>query len=80
MRQIDFVVTSMHGEMQESGTTLDLLKGIPYLLTKYIPTATVINSILVCGESDAGMSGGAIWEPFELALDEYETISEILES
>ena len=80
MRQMDFVITGMHGEEENSGASLDLLRSIPYLLMKYVPPIVVINSILISGENDAGMSGGARWVPFELAVDEYEEISEILES
>ncbi len=80
MRELDFIVTGMGGEAETSGTSLDLLRSIPYFLGKYIPPIVVINSILGSGENDAGMSGGARWEPFQLAHDEYEEISGILES
>ncbi len=79
MRQVDFVILGMHGELETSGTLLDLLGAIPYLLMDYVPPRAVINSILASGENDAGMSGGARWAAFEIDTDEYADASAALE-
>ena len=67
------------GEEDVSGTVVDLIKSIPYLLIKRIPPRVVINSVLKQGEADAGMSGGARWEPFELSNEEYNLVAEYFE-
>ncbi len=79
MRQLEFVILGMHGELETSGTLLDLLGAIPYLLMNYVPPRAVINSILAAGENDAGMSGGARWSGFEIDAAEYADVAGALE-
>ena len=43
-----------------------------------IPPLHVINEIMLLGEHDAGMGGGAEWKPFEITKDEYEELVENL--
>ena len=46
-----------------------------------IPPYSVINSFLLEGESDAGMSGGCKWVPFQISLEEHaEAIESLLTS
>ena len=68
------------GEEDVSGTVVDLIKSIPYLLIKRIPPREVVNSVLRQGEVDAGMSGGARWEPFELSEEEYILVADYFEN
>lgn len=68
------------GEEDVSGTVVDLIKSIPYLIIKRIPPRVVINSVLKQGEVDAGMSGGSRWEPFELSEEEYNLVSDYFEN
>jgi hypothetical protein len=58
----------------------------PYLISCWrfqpfgdvIPPRHVLNSTLRTGKCDAGMSGGCIWKPFEIAEDEYAELVEEL--
>jgi hypothetical protein len=49
---------------------------IPYLIgfgTPF-PSHDALNELLREGFYDAGMSGGAEWDPFELSVDEYDEV------
>jgi len=55
------------GTIRERGNTADLLMHVPYLFTSgLIPPETILNELLSRGLADAGMSGGAQWEPYTL--------------
>jgi len=55
------------GTISESGNTVDLLMHVPYLFASgLIPPESVLNELLSRGQADAGMSGGAQWEPYTL--------------
>ena len=80
MTRFDFIETGMHGEVTVNGTIIDLLKAIPYFMMDYIPTMTVMNSVLLKGAIDAGMSGGVIWDSMTVTPEEYMSIVNIFES
>jgi hypothetical protein len=83
VRLIDFEVLPAlgpDGEI-ESGTPVDLLRHIPYLLAmQLLPPLVVVNDLLSRGEVDAGMSGGARWTPFSLDEEEWREIADILKA
>ena len=58
----------------QSASLADLVMGIPYLVHDQIPPRRVLNDVLTRGRHDAGMSGGAIWEPFEIDDHEYDEL------
>jgi hypothetical protein len=60
------------------GTVADLLRAIPYFVMGSIPPPVLVNDRLVRGIYDAGMSGGCIWEPFELDAREFDLVVEEL--
>ena len=72
---ISYTVLGMGGEIKTQGTLLDLLSDIPYFLMKYIPPLAVVNTVLAGGKCDAGMSGGAIWKPFTVSKEQYESLT-----
>jgi hypothetical protein len=76
MRNIDYRTYAMVGTIPATGTVADLLFHIPYLIGfgKPFPSRDALNELLSEGFYDAGMSGGAEWEPFELSVDEYEEV------
>ena len=65
---------------EETGNVVDLLKAIPYFLKSRIPTLSVLNDLLRSPSYDAGMSGGAKWEPFVLNDIEYVEVRAELET
>lgn len=67
------------GEISTSGTLIELLEAIPYLLRTRIPPRLVLKQILKQGLVDAGMSGGIRWEPFNLSEAEYAELADALE-
>jgi hypothetical protein len=80
MRTIAFEVHGgVGGTHSQSGTLSELLRAIPYLLTpKLVPPLQVANDLLKKGISDAGMSGGCSWEPFEITPTEWDELKEQL--
>jgi len=53
--------------------SLELLKNIPYLFSSgVIPSIEIINDVLAKGLSDAGMSGGARWAPYQIDANSFE--------
>ena len=60
-------------EVEIEGDTIELLKNIPYLLSSgVIPSVDIINDVLANGLSDAGMSGGARWTPYQIEANSFE--------
>ena len=55
------------------------MRDIPYLALDVLPPLRVANDVLRRGESDAGMSGGCRWEPFEIGAEEYKELANKLE-
>lgn len=49
------------------GSLADLVLALPYVVTHEIPPRQVLDDVLRRGRRDAGMSGGCIWKPLELA-------------
>jgi hypothetical protein len=77
MRTIDYEILPPLGPGTEpkSGTLAQLVHDIPYLLMPGpIPPRAVLNSIFKTGLSDAGMSGGCRWQPFEISPAEYDEL------
>ena len=63
------------------GNTATLLTYIPYLYASGVfPSENVLNEVLSKGISDAGMSGGARWTPYNIKKEEFETIFEEVKS
>ena len=79
MNTIEFTLRGMGGEKEVTGTIVEFLKSLPYLFLKYVPTRTVINSVLEQGCLEAGMSGGVTWVPFKLGNKDYEHVARLLE-
>lgn len=76
MRHIDF--ESLWGADVVSRDRLsvaDVLRHLPHVLTGgLIPPLPIVNALLGKGELDAGMSGGARWQPTQLTAQEYEAV------
>lgn len=63
------------GEVQIVAKLCDFLGEIPTLFYMgYVPSLPVINAFLSEGRRDAGMGGGAEWEPFVVEPSEYEEL------
>ena len=61
--------------IEREGDLLELIQSIPYFLVgKKLPPLQVLNSIFEAGSADAGMSGGAEWEPFTITSLEYDEL------
>jgi hypothetical protein len=57
------------------GSVSDLLFDIPYFfLAKIVPPMEVVNEVLQRGITDAGMSGGCKWKPFQLDPESYANL------
>lgn len=70
-------------DTRQHGSLTQLLFDIPALsfalrLWKTIPPRHVLNEILRNGVSEAGMSGGCVWQPFEIKEAEYAELLEDL--
>ena len=66
-------------EVELEGDTLELLKNIPYLFRSgVIPSVDIINNVLSKGLSDAGMSGGARWIPYQIDITNFNELVEKL--
>jgi hypothetical protein len=75
MRTVTFNLLSPRGDVitPATGTVAELVREIPYLLAfDTVPPLGLLNSILASGREDAGLSGGCMWEPFELTEEEYK--------
>jgi hypothetical protein len=65
------------------GSLTELLFDIPHLahplrVFKVIPPFHILNEILISGISEAGMSGGCQWSPFQISEKEYDELVEDL--
>ena len=76
-----------HGAVGPYGTRQELpldefMLEVPSLIQfRRIPSHPVLNSFLLEGESDAGMSGGCKWVPFEVTREEHaEAVESLLTS
>jgi len=66
---------TVSGQFPEKGDTVSLLHEIPYLLiSEVIPSKEILNEILATGLQDAGMSGGAKWQPYNISQSEFEKL------
>jgi hypothetical protein len=77
MKRIQYTIYAIHDIDEDTeGTVVDLLFDIPYMVGwgGPFPTRDELNEILRAGISDAGMSGGCEWEPFELSESEYDEV------
>src|SRR4051794_8529688 len=81
MRELPFVVEPGigPGEFPRRGSLADLVVSLPYVVMREIPPRRVLNDVLRRGVCDAGMSGGCIWEPFEIGDREYQELVEELQ-
>ena len=66
-------------ELSES-LELFLIKMHNLFYFNYVPSLSIVNSILASGLSDAGMSGFLSWQPFEMTLVEYQEFIVFLKS
>jgi hypothetical protein len=74
MREITFVQRPGIGpgvSPPRTGSTADLVMSLPYVVMREIPPRRVLNDVLARGFLDAGMSGGCIWEPFQIEEPEF---------
>ena len=54
----------------------DFVREIPYPPSfRRIRPLVFFNASFCTGEHDAGMSGGCVWEPFDIDADEYEKLA-----
>jgi hypothetical protein len=76
MRELTFVVEPGIGpeEMPQRGSLADLVLALPYVVMDAMPPRRVLNDVLREGILQAGMSGGCLWEPFEIGAAEYEEL------
>ncbi len=78
MRKLSFTILPGVGSTvhEHHGSVLDLLVRLPYVILpgRPLPPLAVLNDTLSKGKLDAGMSGGCLWEPFELSETEYAEI------
>lgn len=76
MRDLPFVVQPGigPGQFPRRGSLADLALALPYVVIDEIPPRRVLNDVLRRGGLDAGMSGGCLWEPFEIDDAEYEQL------
>jgi hypothetical protein len=76
MRNVRFTVLGgADGSFEEHGTVSDLLSSVPYLLSaRLVPPRHVVNDLLEKGGSDAGMSGGCTWDPFQITEQEWNDL------
>jgi hypothetical protein len=82
MRNVSFsVLGGVGGSTEKQGTVADLLDAIPYFLSaQLIPPLLVVNDLLRKGIRDAGMSGGCMWEPFEITQSEWADLANNLKA
>lgn len=68
------------GKVPADGTVVDLLFALPYFIGFGwpFPSHAQLDSLLRQGYEDAGMSGGAEWDPFELREDEYAEVVRVI--
>lgn len=76
MRELYFALCAPIGPWTTPtrGSLLDLTNLIPYFVTLEIPPLRVVNDMFARGQNHAGMSGGALWEPFEIDEAEFEEL------
>lgn len=74
MRKLAYTILTMGEDIEATGSVADLLREIPYFLAYGIPNRRVINSMLCKGIIESGMSGGVVWEPFEIDEREFSEV------
>jgi len=80
---IDYILLPPVGTdgLCRQGTVADLVRETPYLIyLNVIPPLHILNQVLETGREDAGMSGGAEWQPFQVTLEEHATLVQELEN
>jgi hypothetical protein len=81
MRTVTFEVLAGTGPGAHTvrGTVSELVQNIPYLLAPgLVPSLAPRNDLLRRGVSDAGMSGGCRWDPFEIDAEEWTELRDEL--
>lgn len=64
------------GDIIEENDLLHFVSEIPYLFTfNLIPSLEVMNDIFQSSHTEAGMSGGGRWEPFDISREEYHELT-----
>src|SRR5687767_4741508 len=80
LRRLTFsVFAAGGGSIERSGTLVDLVAELPVLSAGLIPPLHVLNDLLRLGRDDAGMSGGAEWEPIQIDKSEWRALVTALE-
>jgi hypothetical protein len=83
MRTVKYERIEFHQDEPEQCTAklAEFILDVPYLICHgVIPPRHVLNEVLTSGGGDAGMSPGAVWEPFSIDEGEYTAlIAELLE-
>lgn len=80
---LNYVLLSPIGleRLYRTGSVSDLVRETPYLIyLGVIPPLHILNQVLQEGRQDAGMSGGAEWQPFQITEQEFIALVEDLES
>ena len=83
MRTVKYERIEFHQDEPEQRTAplAEFVLDVPYLTCHgVIPPRDVLNEVLSSGGGDAGMSPGAVWEPFSISEDEYTAlVADLLE-
>lgn len=80
MKTVNYQYLDAPEELQTEPLDAFLLQ-LPYFLSLgYIPPLSIINLVLSEGYFDAGMSGGAKWQPFVIDDKEYQELLLALEN
>ena len=83
MRTVKYERIEFHQNEPEQLTAplAEFVLDVPYLTCHgVIPPRHVLNEVFNSGGGDAGMSPGAVWEPFSISEDEYTAlVADLLE-
>jgi hypothetical protein len=77
MRTVKYEHIEFHQDEPEQRTAqlTEFVLDVPYLIYHgAIPPRHVLNEVLTSGGGDAGMSPGAVWEPFSIDEGEYTAL------
>ena len=77
LRTVKYERLEFHNEKPEHRTAklAEFVLDVPYLICHgVIPPRHVLNEVFASGGGDAGMSPGAVWEPFSIDEAEYTAL------
>ena len=60
---------------EREASLAEFVLDVPYLVARgVIPPLHILNEVTRTGGGDAGMSPGAVWDPFEVTPEEYQEL------